>query len=99
MPDPHHAHPSSLPPGRRRAAWLLLATVLIVVVAGLVFRYSERLEVERMRGVASHELNVRAAAIDGVVTRHAAIPAAIQLHHGVLDLLRAPASQQTVLVQ
>ncbi|MEO0003295.1 MAG: hypothetical protein RLZZ22_987, partial [Pseudomonadota bacterium] len=79
--------------------WLMLAVVGLAATGWLAFQHSERLGIERMRQVALHQLTVRAAAIDGMVSRHAAIPAAIQLHHETIDLLRARPSDQARLRQ
>lgn len=96
MPALYDPTPSS-PPRLRRVGWLLLAALVIGALGWWVFRHSERQGVEDMRQAASHELSVLSAAIDGVVTRHAAIPTTIQLNHEVLELLRAPSLQRAAL--
>ena len=68
--------------------FLVLGFILVGVVA---YRMSEAAGISRMRQEASHQLDILAAAMDSALTRHAAIPSAIELNADVLALLRKPA--------
>lgn len=94
-------HPDTPPPPFKLLSvlWLMLAVVGLIATGWLAFRHSERNGIERMRQAALHQLAVRAAAIDGMVSRHAAIPAAIQLNRETISLLRARTSDQAPLRQ
>ncbi len=63
--------------------------MILLLVAVLAFRVSERSGLNQMRGESSHQLDILAAAIDSEVTRHASIPSAVELNPEVLALLRA----------
>ena len=96
MPESSPPIPSSLP--RPHRALGLAALLVVFLIAGLlVYHSSERYGIDRMRIEASHQLDILASAIDSEVTRHAAIPSAIQLSPDVLALLRAPEDKQDVL--
>ena len=85
--------PSSLP-RPHRALGLALGLLVFILAAFSAYRLSERVAIDRMRQAASHQLDVLAAAIDSEVTRHASIPAAVQLNQEVLALLRSPPEQR-----
>lgn len=88
--------PISLPKPHR-APLLVAMLVLLLVTAVLAYRVSQNLGFGQMRDEASHQLDVLAAAIDSEVTRHAAIPSAVELNPDVLALLRNPGERQDVL--
>lgn len=96
MPESSQPIPSSLP-RPHRALGLALLLVLFLLASLLVYHRSERDGIDRMRQETSHQLDILAAAIDSEVTRHAAIPSAIQLSPDVLALLRAPEDKQDIL--
>lgn len=72
--------------------------LLIFVLTGLVaYKTSERMGFKALRDEASHQLDVLASAIDSEVTRHAAIPSAVELSPEVRALLRAPEDRKDIL--
>ncbi|MBS1158241.1 MAG: dctB [Proteobacteria bacterium] len=75
-------------PQPHRALGMAAVLALIVLVALLTFRVSQQHGLQQLRMEASHQLDILAAAIDSEVTRHAAIPAAVELSPDVLALLR-----------
>ena len=80
-----------------RPLGIALALLLLLLVAVLAFRVSERSGLNQMRGESSHQLDILAAAIDSEVTRHASIPSAVELNPEVMALLRAPEGRRTGL--
>lgn len=96
QPPERPAIPSSLP-RPHRALGLALVLVALILAGFSAYRLSERVGVDRMRQAASHQLDVLAAAIDSEVTRHASIPAAVQLNEAVLALLRAAPAQRAAI--
>lgn len=96
MPDTHQTIPVALPRPHRPLA-IAAVMLLLLGVALLTYRTSEAYGLRQMRGEASHQLDILAAAIDSEVTRHASIPSAVELNPDVLALLRAPAERQDTL--
>jgi len=81
----------------RRPSWqgLTLALLALAAVLGagwLSFDASERQGTEALRREANHQLELFAAAVEGVIQRHEAAPATVQLSPEVLALLREPQS-------
>ena len=87
---------SALPTSRR---WLVIGLLVSVFVAAAVatYRSSEQAAMDRLRQNASHQLDILAQAIDSEVTRHAAMPIAVELNPDILTLLRTPPEGQDVL--
>jgi len=88
--------PTALP-RPHRALGLALTLILFVLAGVLAYQASERQGFARLRGEASHQLDILASAIDSEVTRHAAIPSAVELSPEVRALLRAPDEGKDVL--
>ncbi len=80
-----------------RPLGIALALLVLLLVGVLTYRASERHGLRQMRAEASHQLDILAAAIDSEVTRHAAIPSAVELSPDVLTLLRTPEEGQDTL--
>jgi len=81
----------------RRPSWqgLTLALLALAAVLGagwFSFDASERQGTEALRREANHQLELFAAAVEGVIQRHEATPATVQLSPEVLALLREPQS-------
>lgn len=96
MSDPRPPIPTSLPKPHH-ALVLVGMLILLLVAALLAYRVSQNLGFGQMRDEASHQLDILAAAIDSEVTRHAAIPSAVELNPDVLALLRNPGERQDIL--
>lgn len=79
-----------------RPLGIALALLILLLVAVVAYRVSERGGLNQMRAESSHQLDILAAAIDSEVTRHAAIPNAVELNPEVLALLRAASGQEAL---
>lgn len=85
---------------QRRVVRRLLATLLaaVFVIAAGVSGYwlSEQREMAARRVDATHRLDLFASVVDGLVGQLNHVPATIQLHAEVLQLIRAPGDAQRV---
>lgn len=89
------ALPVTLGPTSRRWLWALLGLAVLALAGVATYRTTAASGTQQLKRETTQQLDVLATAIDGMVTRHAAIPSAIQVNQEVLALLRAPASQRT----
>ncbi|HEX5805798.1 MAG TPA: ATP-binding protein [Macromonas sp.] len=90
-----NALPVALGPTSRRWLWALLGLAVLALAGMATYRTTVASGTQQLKRETTQQLDVLATAIDGMVTRHAAIPSAIQVNQEVLALLRAPAAQQT----
>lgn len=81
-----------------RGAWPVAVAAVLVLAGALAYRLSMDAGLERLRAESLQRLDTLAVAVDGTVTRHAAIPAAVQVSEPVLGLLRAPTSERAALL-
>ncbi|NMG74439.1 sensor histidine kinase [Aromatoleum diolicum] len=66
----------------------------MVLAGAAAYHFSARARLAALRIDTQHDLDLLATAVDGSVTRYAHLPSAVGLNKDVLDLLRAPQSEQ-----
>ena len=73
-----------------KAGVFALALLLVFATGMLSYRQGEKLGIRRLQTEANHRLDLFASAVEGVVKPLENIPATIQLHPDVLEILRTP---------
>lgn len=80
----------------KRLTGIALAAAFVVAIGALGFWLSERQGMTALRQDANHRLDLFASVVEGLVGQLNHVPATIQLHAEVLQLLRTPQDAERV---
>ena len=80
----------------KRLTWITMAIFALSLIGICTYRLSWNSGIHHLKQEESRRLDVLGLAIDGVVTRHASIPSAIQVNREVIHLLQAADPSQSI---